>query len=73
MPMPSMKQPPAEANAPVSTKHFSPLPVGSMRYRVTPPIVPPVPAAHTKPSYTSECRGGVERRQLKLKGVEGED
>ena len=25
------------------------------------------------PFYTSECRGGVERRQLKLKGVEGGD
>jgi hypothetical protein len=23
------------------------------------------------PFYTSECRGGVERRRLKLKGVEG--
>jgi hypothetical protein len=23
--------------------------------------------------YTSECRGGVERRQLELKGIEGGD
>jgi hypothetical protein len=28
---------------------------------------------HSGPFYTGESRGGVERRQLKLKGVEGGD